>query len=209
MSSTSRFRAHARVTINTVSAEISSHFLTGEQSYKTVSGDVAVNADGGKIRVQTVSGDIDVKTSEPLELSVNSTSGDVQVEGATIERFDARTVSGDVQFDAGLGTSATHSIETVSGDLSIESATGVTVEVRSAMDMRHGGSRTQVAGDGAAQVRFRTLSGDCHVRGAHDTERDDRRRGRRGGHGKHERFERRARVVASRNRSGEPWPVAH
>jgi len=183
----------ARVTINTVSADISSNFLSGEQTYKTVSGDVEANPDGGKVRVQTVSGDIEVKAGEPIELSVNSTSGDVQVEGAMIERFDARTVSGDVQFDADLGTSSTHNIETVSGDVSIESSTGVTVEVRSAMEMRHGGSRTKVAGDGAAQVRFRTLSGDCHVRGAHDTERDDRRRGRgRDRHegGKHDRFER-------------------
>ncbi|HEY7023371.1 MAG TPA: DUF4097 family beta strand repeat-containing protein [Candidatus Limnocylindrales bacterium] len=182
----------ARVTVNTVSADIASHFLSGEQSYKTVSGDVEANPDGGKIRVQTVSGDIDVKTSEPAELSVNSTSGDVQVQGSTIERFDARTVSGDIQFDAALGVSSAHSIETVSGDVSIESPTGVTVEVRSAMDMRHGGSRTKVSGDGAAQVRFRTLSGDCHVLGAHDMDSDQERgrhgRGRHGG--KHDRFER-------------------
>ena len=154
------------MTINTVSADISSNFLSGEQSYKTVSGDVQVNPDGGKVRVQTVSGDIDVKTGEPTELSVTSTSGDVQVDGATIERFDARTVSGDVQLEAGLGTRSSHNIETVSGDVSIESPTGVTVEVRSAMEMRRGGSRTKVAGDGAAQVRFRTLSGDCRVRGS-------------------------------------------
>lgn len=179
----------AQVTINTVSADISSNFLSGEQSYKSVSGDIEVNPDGGKVRVQTVSGDIEVKAAGSAELTVNSTSGDVEIQGATIERFDAKTVSGDIQFDAGLGTGATHNIETVSGDVSIESPTGVTVEVRSAMEMRHGGSRTQVAGDGAAQVRFRTLSGDCHVRGAYETSRDDRRRGR-GGHGKHERFER-------------------
>ena len=178
----------ARVTINTVSADIRSHFLSGEQSYKTVSADVEVNPDGGKIRVQTVSGDIAVKTAEPAELSVQSTSGDVHVEGAVIHHFDARTVSGDIQFDAGFGVGAMHNIETVSGDLSIESSTGVTVEVKSSMELHRGGSRTQVAGDGAAQVRFRTLSGDCHVRGAREVDRDDRRGP--GKHGKHERFER-------------------
>jgi hypothetical protein len=185
----------ARVTINTVSADISSNFLSGEQSYKTVSGDVQVTPDGGKVRVQTVSGDIDVKTGEPTELSVTSTSGDVQVDGATIQRFDARTVSGDVQLEASLGTDSSHNVETVSGDVSIESPTGMTVEVRSAMEMRRGGSRTKVAGDGAAKVRFRTLSGDCHVRGSHEVERDDQRRDRDRGPGRHEggkhdRFER-------------------
>ena len=154
------------------------------------------NPDGGKVRVQTVSGDIDVKTGEPTELSVTSTSGDVQVDGATIERFDARTVSGDVELEAGLGSNSSHNIETVSGDVSIESPTGVTVEVRVAMEMRRGGSRTKVAGDGAAQVRFRTLSGDCHVRGSHEVElmidvaiAIASGQGRHGG-GKHDRFER-------------------
>ena len=179
---------NARVTINTVSADIRSHFLSGEQSYKTVSGDVELNPDGGKIHAQTVSGDIEVKTAEPAELSVNSTSGDVRVEGAVIERFDARTVSGDIEFDAGFGVGSEHTIETVSGDLSIGSSTGVTVDFKSSMDLRRGGSRTKVAGDGAAQVRFRTLSGDCHVRGSRDV--DEEGRHGRGRHGKHERFER-------------------
>ena len=55
--------------------------------------------------------------------------GRLSVEGDVIERFDARTVSGDIEFDAGFGVGIVHTIETVSGDLSIESKTGVTVEV--------------------------------------------------------------------------------
>jgi DUF4097 and DUF4098 domain-containing protein YvlB len=176
----------ARVTINSVSADIGSHFLSGEQSYKSVSGDIAVDPDGGKLNLQTVSGDIEVRAAEPIELSVNTTSGDVKVEGAVVNRFDARTVSGDIQYEAGFGVGPVHTIETVSGDISIETYSGVTVEVKSGMNMRRGDSQTQVAGDGAAQVRFRTLSGDCHVLGAHDV--DDGRRGRK--HGKHDRFER-------------------
>jgi hypothetical protein len=183
---------HARVEINTVSADVRSHFLAGEQSYKSVSGDIEVNADGGKLRVQTVSGDAQVKTAEPAELSVTTTSGDVAVGGSMVGRLDARTVSGDIEFEAGLGTGSVHTIETVSGDISIDSPTGVTVDVRSSMNIRRGGSRMQVSGDGAAQVRVRTLSGDCHVRGAHEVkETDDDRRRRGGKHGnKHERFER-------------------
>src|SRR4051794_34894404 len=176
----------ARVTINTVSADVRSDFLAGEQSYKTVSGDIAVDPDGGKVRAQTVSGDIEVRAAEPIELSVNTTSGDVKVEGAVVERFDGRTVSGDIQYEAGFGVGAVHTIETVSGDISIETYSGVTVDVKAGMNMRRGGSETQVVGDGAAQVRFRTLSGDCHVLGGQRID-DDRRRRK---HGKHERFER-------------------
>jgi hypothetical protein len=184
----------ARVSINTVSADIGAHFLAGEQSYKTVSGDIEMTPDGGKIRATTVSGDIEVRATEPIELGVSTTSGDVEVQGAEINRFDARTVSGDIEFGAGFGIGTVHNIETVSGDVSIESTTGVTVEVRSGMELRRGGSRNLVSGDGAAQVRFRTLSGDCHLKGGHDRDQDDRRERRSHGPGthggKHERFER-------------------
>ena len=176
----------AQVTINTVSAEIRSHFLAGDQSYKSVSGDVELNPDGGALRVVTVSGDIAVQATGHAQLSVNSTSGDVRVGGAIIDRFDARTVSGDIDFAAGFGVGPVHTVETVSGDLSIESSTGVTVDVKKSMDMHHGGSRAMVAGDGAAQVRFRTLSGDVRMRGASRID-DESGRGR---HGKHDRFER-------------------
>jgi hypothetical protein len=182
----------AFVTINTVSADIKSHFLKGEQSYKSVSGDIDLDPDGGKLRVQTVSGDIQVRASDSVELSASTTSGDVTVQGAVVERFDARTVSGDIQFDAGLGVGPVHTIETVSGDVSLESYTGMTVDVHSGMDLRRGGPRGIVAGDGAAHVRFRTLSGDCHVLHGHDTDDgSDRDRGRRGRHNRNERFENR------------------
>ena len=179
----------AFVQVNTVSADITSNFLSGEQSYKTVSADIEINPDGGRIKAVTVSGDIEVRAANPVDVSANTTSGDVNIEGAVISRFDARTVSGDVEFEAGLAVGPLHTIETVSGDLSIETYSGVTVEVKSGIDLRRGGSRMVVAGDGTAQVRFRTLSGDCHVTGGREVDEDGRRRhGKRGN--KHDRFER-------------------
>ena len=168
----------ARVDVNTVSSDVGARFLAGEQSYRTVSGDVEVDPDGGRIEVTTVSGDVEVRAVEPCELRVATTSGDVHVEGDVLSTFDARTVSGDIEFQAGLAAGPMHTVETVSGDLSIESTTGVTVEVKRSMDFARGGANSLVAGDGAAHVRFRTLSGDCHVAGARRTERvgrDDRR----------------------------------
>ena len=55
----------ARVSINSVSADVRSHSLSGEQTFKTVSGDVELDADGGRVRVTTVSGDIQVRTGGP------------------------------------------------------------------------------------------------------------------------------------------------
>jgi hypothetical protein len=178
----------ARVTVSTVSADIRSSMLSGEQTYKTVSGDVNMEPFGGRIQVTTVSGDIDARASKPAELSVNSTSGDAHVQGAVLSQFDARTVSGDIDIEAGLAVGPLHTVETVSGDLSIESPTGVTVDVKSSLELRRGGSRGYVSGDGAAKVRFRTLSGDCHLAGARDMyEDDDDRRGRHRHEGRHER----------------------
>jgi hypothetical protein len=168
----------ARVEINTVSADIQTRFLAGEQSYKTVSGDIAADPDGGRLRLATVSGDITVRAGEPCEVHATTTSGDVQVEGAEVTAFDVRTVSGDVELGAGLAVGPLHTVETVSGDLSVESPTGVTVNVKRGMDLARGGSGALVAGDGGAQLRFRTLSGDCHVEGARRSDKGQRGRRR-------------------------------
>jgi hypothetical protein len=161
----------ARVTINTVSADVRTAMLAGEQTYKTVSGDVELAVDGGRLRVSSVSGDVQLRSSQPVEFSVNTTSGDVRVRGAQLSGFDARTVSGDIDVDGGLVAGPLHSAETVSGDLSLASTGGVTVDIRRGLDFG-GGPRTLVAGDGSAQLRFRTLSGDVHVAGAQRVPQD-------------------------------------
>ena len=179
----------ARVEINTVSADINARFLAGEQTYKTVSGDLEIDPDGGRIRATSVSGDIELRAAEPIDLTVNSTSGDINVQGAVLNSFNAQTVSGDVEFEAGLAAGPMHSVETVSGDLSIESTTGVTVDVKRGMDLARGGAAAIVAGDGSARLRFRTLSGDCHVAGAvREERRHGRKSGRRAGHAPPEGF---------------------
>jgi hypothetical protein len=177
----------ARVTINAVNSDIRSHFLTGEQSYKTVSGDIEIDPDGGRVRVTTVSGDLEVRASEPIELSASSTSGDIHVAGAVLNALDIRTVSGDIEFEAGLAPGPLHTVESISGDLSVESTTGVTVDVKSSMNFGRDRGSTMIAGDGSAQLRFRTLSGDCHVAGARREERDRNRHGKRGRNDRHER----------------------
>jgi hypothetical protein len=180
----------ARVTINTVSADVKSDSLSGEQTYKTVSGDLVLTPDAGRIRATSVSGDVQLRGSGEVELSTSTTSGDVSVRGASLTGFDARTVSGDVEIEGGLAAGPPHSVETVSGDLSVDTRSGVTVDIRRGMDFG-GGPRSLVTGDGAARLRFRTLSGDVHVAGAR---RADERH-----HGRHDRArERMERHAASR-----------
>jgi Toastrack DUF4097 len=155
----------ARVEISALSSDVNSRELAGEQSYKTVSGDIQIESEGGRMRVTTVSGDVALRSNHPAEVSLNSTSGDLRVSGAALRAFDARTVSGDVDFRAGLSAGPLHSVETVSGDLSVDATNGVTVEIKKSLDFGRDGERDVVSGDGAAHLRFRTLSGDVRVAG--------------------------------------------
>jgi hypothetical protein len=154
----------ARVDVNAVSSDIEVVDLIGEQTYKSVSGDVELARVGGRISLTTVSGDVELHADDPLETDVNSTSGDLEVSAPSLRAIRLRTVSGDVELRGAFDSGAMHTIETVSGDVDIESASGLTVEVRKGIDLG-GGPKQRVVGDGAARLRFRSLSGDLHVAG--------------------------------------------
>lgn len=154
----------ARVDVNSVSADLDATGMVGDQTYRTVSGDIVLVRTGGRLNLTTVSGDAEVSADEPLEAEVNSTSGDLEVSGPVLRATKLRTVSGDIEVRGSFEPGAMHGIETVSGDVDIESAGGLTVEVRKGIDLG-GGPKQRVVGDGAARLRFRSLSGDLHVMG--------------------------------------------
>lgn len=155
----------ARVDVKSVSSDIDVTGLVGEQGYRTVSGDLNVQRAGGRLSLTTVSGDVNVDAHEPIEADASSTSGDLQVSGPSLRSMRLRTVSGDVELRGAFDAGAMHNIETVSGDVEIESSTGLTVEVRKGIDLG-GGPKQRVIGDGAARLRFRSLSGDLNVAGS-------------------------------------------
>jgi DUF4097 and DUF4098 domain-containing protein YvlB len=155
----------ARVDIKGVSADVSARDLTGEQEYKTVSGDLHLANTGGRLTLQTVSGDVRLEGGHRLELGAMTTSGDVQVEAEQIDYLRVRTVSGDVRLATRLGDGPRHVVETVSGDLTLRSAGGVTVERSRAIDIGRSGRQPIVIGDGSASLSFRSMSGDARVSG--------------------------------------------
>jgi hypothetical protein len=155
----------ARIDVNSVSADLDSTGMVGDQTYRTVSGDIVLARTGGRLSLTTVTGDAEVSADQPLEAEVNSTSGDLEVSGPLLRAIRLRTVSGDVEVRGGFEPGANHGIETVSGDVDIESATGLTVEVRKGIDLG-GGPKQRIVGDGAAHLRFRSLSGDLNVIGS-------------------------------------------
>lgn len=155
----------ARVDINAVSGDLDIQGLLGEQGYRTVSGDVTIVRGGGRVSVTTVSGDVELFADETLEPHVSTTSGDCEIAAPLVRALHVRTVSGDAEVRGSFDTGAMHAIESVSGDVDIEAMSGLTVEVRKGIDLS-GGSKQRVVGDGAARLRFRSLSGDLHLAGS-------------------------------------------
>ena len=157
----------ARVEINAVSSDVDARGLTGEQDFRTVSGDLSLDGEGGRVAITTVSGDARLVAAEPIEPRVSTTSGDVEIIAPMIRALTLRTVSGDADLRGAFDAGAYHNVESVSGDLSINAQAGLTVEVKRGIDLSGNGGRQRVVGDGAARLRFRSLSGDLELSGEH------------------------------------------
>jgi len=158
----------ARVEIAAVSADIESHHLVGDQSYRTVSGDVLVDASGGHIAAVSVSGDITITAVEMAEVNATTTSGDIEAHAKAFDPLRLKTVSGDMNVRGGFTAGPQHTVESVSGDLSIDAFNGLTVDTKRGLDFTSKKNQMPiVTGDGVARLRFRSLSGDVQLSGVH------------------------------------------
>lgn len=157
----------ARLSVKAVSSDIDCRAMTGEQAYKTVSGDIRLAAVAGRISAMTVSGDVRLHEAGAIELDGATTSGDLTIEALEVGQLGVRTVSGDVRVAARLLPGPRHSVETVSGDLLLDSLAGVTVESKRALDFARKNRTPTVVGDGAATLLFRSMSGEERVRSGH------------------------------------------
>lgn len=156
----------ARVEIQAVSADIDAHGLTGDQSYKTVSGDLVIDGVGGRVSATTVSGDLQLTAVRPIEVNATTTSGDIEASAPTFQPVRLRTVSGDMSVRGGFAAGPQHTVESVSGDLSLETRSGLTVDTKRGLDFtKKDNNKPMVSGDGSANLRFRSLSGDVRLSG--------------------------------------------
>jgi hypothetical protein len=164
---------HAAVLhLSGVSADLDVRELRGEQEIRTVSGDVSMDDVAGHISIQSVSGDVLIRGSS-IALDGTTTSGDLSALAERLESVRARSVSGDLRLGGLLDPAGEHSIESISGDLEIAPAGGLTIRMSGLSGSFHselphrresnGGRRSIVVGDGAASVTFRTMSGDLNL----------------------------------------------
>lgn len=156
----------ARIDIKAVNADIETRGLVGDQTYKTVSGDLTMDDGGGRVSATTVSGDVRLTGVQPLEANLTSTSGDIEAFAPMFQPVRMRTVSGDMSVRGGFAAGPEHTVESVSGDLSIEATSGLTVDTKRGLDFSKHNKGPMVSGDGSGHMRFRSLSGDVRLSGA-------------------------------------------
>lgn len=168
------------LSIDTVSGAVVVAAAPGSADINSVSGDQRLTLNSRNVKVESVSGDVDLRgrlggevhgetvsgrlsidsTGTPLrELSANTVSGDTTLRIALADgaRAKAETVSGDIQMRAPKSLSARLSAESFSGDLS---APGATVKKE---EYGPGSSLEQRYGNGAAEIRLETFSGDAQL----------------------------------------------
>jgi len=155
----------------------------GNQRDRTASGDLHLEDASGRIDINAVSGDVLLQLAGSVELGAKTVSGDIRVEGGSLVSVRAQTTSGDIRLDSPLGGRGSHAIETLSGDVTLVAVAGLRVEARTVSgdltsELPHrsegrAGRRVIVVGDGAAELAFRSVSGDLRIRGADSA--DDRR----------------------------------
>jgi hypothetical protein len=167
-----RMPREAALRLDNVNADVIIEDVRGGLDIHTVTGDVMVTDTAGSVAVTTISGDVRVSAGS-IDLKATTTSGDVHVSADRLEAMAVKAVSGDVTIEGALSTAASHTAESVSGDLEVRTDTGLTVELlgltgslvadRTTRREMVGGRRVTIVGDGAARLRFRTVSGDLHV----------------------------------------------
>ncbi len=126
----------ARLSAETVSADISVSGVLGEQRLESVSGEVRTQAYDAPVKLSTVSGDGTISgTGGKASVSVESVSGlisaagirgsydgevvsgDLRINLTAGERLNARSISGDIDARVELMASARVEMETVSGTI--------------------------------------------------------------------------------------------
>lgn len=136
---TVRVPEDSSIDVSTVSADITSEEIKGEQNLHTVSGDVLASDVENDISAQAVSGDIDIMADgDDIEVDANTVSGDVTIIGASgsvaaeavsgdilvrdgaFDRVALNSVNGEIDFQAALRSGGKMTVETVNGDVDIQ-----------------------------------------------------------------------------------------
>ena len=168
-----------RLSVEAVSGDVKvAASAPGEASFENVSGDLDLLLDTAQVSAETVSGDLLLRGALTGEVGVESVSGKLIVASTRLRRLEASTVSGDADLRVGLDPSGELSAESVSGNLNLVLAKGTGArlhaesfsgDIRSPVghvdEEEHGPGSSLDArlGDGRAEVRLESFSGDIRI----------------------------------------------
>jgi len=144
------------VEVGAVSADISSHGVSGTQRLKSVSGEITADVAGDDSEVRSVSGDVTVRGSgKPISLRMSSVSGSLHLsDGAG--KLDLVTVSGDAE--AQMSEASEIRGRTTSGDLELRAK--LTKDGRVDVEAVSGDLRLRVPSPSALSTEIESFSGD-------------------------------------------------
>lgn len=130
---------NSSVEVSTVSADVDTRGVQGEQELASVSGDIFAEVFGGDIAVESVSGDIDIEgdakdadaqfasvsgdiDTERLAgiIGIETTTGDITIDSGSFGNARIETVNGDIVHRAVLRDGGRLNVDTVNGDVDIE-----------------------------------------------------------------------------------------
>ncbi len=145
--------AGTRITLNSISGDISSKDITGDVALESVSGSVRIANGGrvataksisgeveitdtqseGQVQASSVSGNVLLRGLKARGLEVGSVSGNVVIQDVTSDRVEGQTVSGEVQFSGALTRGGRYELSSHSGSVqvTIAGSTGFELEASS------------------------------------------------------------------------------
>jgi hypothetical protein len=147
-----------RLRVKTISGNIKSSQIKGDQSLESISGNVNIDGAGVVSMAKSISGDVTVtgmgSANEPL--SVSSISGDVRVDGVKARYIEVSSISGDI-VTRNVGCERA-TVSTVSGDVQFSGP--VAKAGRYEFKSHSGDIRFAVTNDAGFDVEANSFSGD-------------------------------------------------
>lgn len=161
-----------------VSGDVRIDAFARELEVASVSGDVEADGEFINAEIGSVSGDARISGVQQ-NLSASSVSGDLEAIGGVLKRARFESVSGEVEVTASLASDGLMTVESLSGDVTLnlpkdlsvnceaESFSGkISSDMGSPEKARYGpeSSVEYQIGDGSARIRVETFSGDVKIR---------------------------------------------
>lgn len=166
------------INFNTVSGDLEIEAIPGRMELQSVSGDVEFEGSVMRSSVETVSGEITL-VGAAGEVTVSTVSGDVSLEAGDVSRGRFESVSGDMTIELAIEDDGRLRCDSMSGD--VELLLPASQQGEFTAQSYSGNIRTDIGdsarvtkgpgvilrhreGDGSAQIRLETFSGDISIR---------------------------------------------